>query len=65
MYIHVYQIIENRGQGPFNSLRHTDNRNYFLDLSIRWNWREAHMVHLVKEVGKFGDALTEKKVTLT
>ena len=27
--IHVYQIIKNRGPGPYNSLRHADNIKYF------------------------------------
>ena len=31
MYIHVYQIIKNRGPGP---LRHADNRKYFSGLSL-------------------------------
>ena len=34
MYIHVYQIIKNRGPGPYNSLHHADNRKYFSDRSL-------------------------------
>ena len=52
LYILVYQIIKNRGPGPYNSLRHTDNRKYFLGLSLTWNRSEAHMFHLAREVGK-------------
>ena len=52
VYIHVYQIIKNRGPGPYNSLRHTDNRKYFSGLSLTRNRREAHMFYLAKEVGK-------------
>ena len=33
VYIHVYQIIKNWGPGPYNSLRHADNRKYFSGLS--------------------------------
>ena len=29
------------------------------------NRREAHMFYLAREVGKFGDVLAEKKVTLS
>ena len=29
VYVNVYQIIENLGPGPYNSLHHTDNRKYF------------------------------------
>ena len=32
--IHVYQIVKNRGPGPYNSLRHADNRKYFSGLSL-------------------------------
>ena len=34
MYIHVYQIIKNRGPGPYNSLHHADNKKYFSGLSL-------------------------------
>ena len=50
--IHVYQIVKNRGPGPYNSLRHADNRKYFLGLSLMRSRREAHMFYLAKEVGK-------------
>ena len=34
VYIHVYQIIKNRGPGPYNSLRHADNTKYFSGLIL-------------------------------
>ena len=37
VYIHVYKIVKNRGSGPYNLLRHTDNRKYFSDLSLMRN----------------------------
>ena len=52
VYIHVYQITKNWGPGPYNSLRHADNRKYFSGLSLTRNRREAHMFYLAKEVGK-------------
>ena len=52
VYIHVYQIIRNWGPGPYNSLCHTDNRKYFLCLSLMRNWREVDMFYLSREVGK-------------
>ena len=52
VYIHVYQIVKNRGPGPYNLLRHADNRKYFSGLSLTRNRREAHMFYLAKEVGK-------------
>ena len=33
VYVHVYRIIKNWGPGLFNSVRHADNRKYFLGLS--------------------------------
>ena len=48
----------------YNSPYHVDNRKYFLCLSLTRNGREAHMFYLAREVGKFGDILVEKKVTL-
>ena len=64
VYIHVYQIKKNWGPGPYNSLCHADNRRCFSGLSLTQNRREAHMFYLAKEMGKFGHALAEKKVTL-
>ena len=64
VYIHVYGITKNRGPGPYNSLRHADNRRYFSDLSLMRNLSEAHMFSLGREVEKFGHVLAEKKVTL-
>ena len=52
VHIHVYQIMKNWGPGPYNSLRHADNRRYFSGLSLTRNRREAHMFYLAKEVGK-------------
>ena len=64
VYIHVYQTTKNWGPGPYNSLRHADNRRYFFGLSLMGNRREAHMFYLVNEVGKLGHVLADKKVTL-
>ena len=50
VYIHVYQITKNWGPGPYNSLRHADNRKYFLGLTLMWNRREAHMFYLARKV---------------
>ena len=52
VYIHVYRITKNWGPGPYNSLRHADNRRYFSGLSLTRNRREAHMFYLAREVGK-------------
>ena len=52
VYIHVYQIIKNRGPGPYNSLRHADNRKYFAGHCLTQNRREAHMIYMAKEVEK-------------
>ena len=52
LYTHVYHVIKNRGPGPYNSLRHADNRKYFSGLSLTRNRREAHMFYLAREVGK-------------
>ena len=52
VHIHVYQIIKNWGPGPYDSLRHADNRKYFLDPSLIWDPREVHMFHLTREKGK-------------
>ena len=64
VYIHVYRITKNWGPGPYNSLRHADNRKYFSGLSLTRNRREALMFYLAREVGIFGHALAEKKVIL-
>ena len=50
--IHVYRITKNWEPGPYNSLRHADNRRYFSGLSLTWNQREAHKFYLAREVGK-------------
>ena len=52
MYIHVYQIIKNRGPGPSNTLRRADNRKYFSGLSLMRNRGKARMFYLAREVGK-------------
>ena len=44
VYIHAYQITKNWGPGPYNSVRHADNRRYFSGLSLKGNWREAHVL---------------------
>ena len=44
VYIHVYQIIKNRGPGPYNSLRHADNGKYFSGLSLTRSQR-ARVLH--------------------
>ena len=63
-YIHVYRAAENWGTGPYNSLRHADNRWYFSGLSLMWNRREGYKFYLAaREVGKFGHVFAEKKVT--
>ena len=64
VYVHVYRITKNWGLGQYNSLRHADNRRYFLGLSITRNRGEAYMFCLAREVGKFGHVFAEKKVTL-
>ena len=43
-YIHVYWITKNWVPGPYNSLHHTDNRKYFLGLSLTRNRWEAHVL---------------------
>ena len=50
VYIHVYQVIKSWGPGPQNSLRHTDNRKYFLRLSLTQNRGKAHMFYLARKV---------------
>ena len=52
VYIHVHQIIKNGRPGPYNSLRHADNKKYFSGLFQTRSWREVHMFHLAREVGK-------------
>ena len=42
--------------GPYNSLRHADNRRYFSGLSNAKSKGSTHVL-LVKEVGKFGHVL--------
>ena len=38
-HIEVGAPPKNWGPGLYNSLHHTDNRKYFLGLSLTWNWR--------------------------
>ena len=64
MYVHVYQIIKNRGPGPYNSLRHADNRKYFSGLSLIQKVSKlkgsAHVL-LSKESGKKLDMFLMRK----
>ena len=62
VYTRIYQIIKKWGPGPYNSLHYADNWKYFLGFSPR-NRKEAHMFHLLKEVGKIWRCLAEEKVT--
>ena len=64
-YIHIYRITKNWVPGPYNSLRHVDNRRYFSGLSLTRNRMKAHMFYLAREVGKFGHVLAEKKSNFT
>ena len=63
VYIHVDRITKNWGPGPHNSLHHADNRRYFFGLSLIRNQREEHKFYSVREVGKLGHVLAQKKVT--
>ena len=65
VFTHVYHIIGSWGPGPYNSLCDAGNRKYFFGIFLMQNWREAHMFYVGREVGKFGDALAWKKVTLS
>ena len=40
------------GPGLYNSLRHANNRKYYLVLSVTRNRREARMSYLAREVGR-------------
>ena len=65
VYTHDYYVLKNRGTGPYNSLRHADNRkNIFGSLSNAKSKGSA-MFYLAGEWEKFGDVLTEKKVPLS
>ena len=44
VYIPLYEIIKNFGAGPYNSLRHADNRRYSSGLYLTQNRREAHVL---------------------
>ena len=65
VYIHVFQIVKNRGPGPYNLQRHAGNRKYFSGLSLMevegkrtcFTWR--------RKWEKFGDVPAEEKVTLS
>ena len=51
----VYSCLSNNkipGPGPYNSLRHADNRKCFSGLSLTRNRKEARMFHLARELGK-------------
>ena len=64
MYIRVYQILKNRGPGPYNSLRHADNRKYFLGLSLTRMEGKCTCFTWEGKWEKFGNAIAQKKVTL-
>ena len=65
MYIHVYEIIKNRGPGPFNSLRHADNKKYFSGLSLTLIEGKRTCFTWRGKWEKLGDVLAERKVTLS
>ena len=65
VYIHAYQIIKNRGPGPYNSLHHADNRKYFSGLILSRIQSEAHIFYLASEVGKTWRCSFCEKVTLS
>ena len=52
VYIHVYWVTKNWRPGPYNLLRHADNRRDFLGLCLMQNWSEAHHVLLGNGSGK-------------
>ena len=63
--MYIYSCLSNNKKlrtVPYNSLRHADNRRYFLGLCLTRNRREAHMFYLAREAGNFGHVLAEKKV---
>ena len=41
-----------RGPGPYNSIRHADNRRHLLGLALMQSRRKVHMSYLPLEVGK-------------
>ena len=51
VYIHVYRITKNWGPGPYNSLRHADNKIFFGSLSNAKSKGSAHVL-LGEESGK-------------
>ena len=64
MYIHVYQIIKNREPGPYNYLRHTDNRKYFSGLYHEIE-RKRTFFTWQEKWEKYGGVLAEKKLSLS
>ena len=57
VYIYVYHLTKNWGPGPYNSLRHTDNRKYFSGQvrnqeifrageEFSWNYGTSINIHL-------------------
>ena len=44
VYIHVYRITKNWGPGPYNSLRHADNKIFFGSLSNAKSKGSAHVL---------------------
>ena len=61
--IHIYQITKIEDLVRI-ILCHTDNRKYFLSVSLMRNRREAHIFYLAKEVGKCRHVIAEKMVIL-
>ena len=58
-------MIKNRGPGPYNYLRHVDNRKYISGLSLTRNRKAALMFYWRGKWEKFVDNVAEKKVTLS
>ena len=65
VYIHVYHIIKYWEPGPYNSLRHADNRKYFSGLSVMQNRKEAHVLLGDGREKNLETFLLRKRVTLS
>ena len=52
VYIHIDQLIKNRGPGPYNSLRHSDNRKIFFGSLSNTNSKVSAHVLLDERSGK-------------
>ena len=64
MHIHLYEIIKNRGPGPYNSLRHADNGKCFSGLSVTQNPKKNARFTWRGKWEKLGVVLADKKVTI-